>query len=238
MVTIVGHRGAAGLAPENTVVAFRRAYELGARTLELDVRLTADGVPVVIHDATVDRTTNGSGRVGDLRLVGIQALDAGRRFGIPARVPTLAEALGSVPDDTRWFIELKQDEAPPEVAAAEVLRILDGRVGQGRCRLISFSEPLLAAVRGCGTGYRLGVLAARDLDEALDAAAQLDCEAIMLEMGMISEEAVGRCHARRLRLSAWTANSAERVKELARLGVDEITTDYPDLALRALAGTH
>src|SRR3954454_17807642 len=111
---IVGHRGAAGLAPENTVPAFQRAYELGVRTLELDVRLTADGVPVVMHDANVHRTTNGSGRVCGMSLVEIQALDAGQRFGSPARVPSLAEALAAVPADAHWFIELKQDEVPPE----------------------------------------------------------------------------------------------------------------------------
>src|SRR5205823_5593400 len=111
---IIGHRGAAGLAPENTVLAFRRAYELGVRTLELDVRLTADRMPAVIHDVTVDRTTNGTGRVHELTLPEIQALDAGRRFGVEASVPSLAEALTAVPIDARWLIEMKRDEIPAE----------------------------------------------------------------------------------------------------------------------------
>jgi len=235
---IVGHRGAAGLAPENTVPAFRLAYELGVRILELDVRVTADGIPMVMHDASVHRTTNGTGRVREMSLDEIRALDAGRRFGISAHIPSLMEALASLPADTRWFIELKRDETAPEAVVAAVLRDLDAVGGSDRCRLISFDEALLVAARGQAPSLRLGVLTARDLDAPMRIAQSLGCEAVMPELGMMSEETVASCHAAGFRVTAWTANIAEQMRELARLGVDEITTDYPDLALRTLSPQH
>src|SRR5262249_19550675 len=102
---IVGHRGAAGLAPENTVPGFRHAYERGVRWIELDVRLTRDGELAVIHDPTLERTTSGSGSVAGLSMSELQALDAGKRFGIACGMPTLEEAVASVPEDVFWFIE-------------------------------------------------------------------------------------------------------------------------------------
>src|SRR5687767_7844700 len=98
---IVGHRGAAGLAPENTLASFRRAWELGADIVELDVHLTTDGQVIALHDATLDRTTSGTGPVAVLTLAEVQSLDAGSQFApefAGERVPTLAEVLGSPPD--------------------------------------------------------------------------------------------------------------------------------------------
>jgi glycerophosphoryl diester phosphodiesterase len=103
---IVGHRGAAGECPENTVLSFSRALEQGADALELDVRLTADGVPVVIHDATADRTTSGSGRVQCLSLERLQEFDAGSG----QRVPTLATVLAQFPE-TPLIVEIKEADA-------------------------------------------------------------------------------------------------------------------------------
>ncbi|UCF41467.1 MAG: glycerophosphodiester phosphodiesterase [Gemmatimonadota bacterium] len=103
---LVGHRGASGENPENTLLAFDRALEQGADALELDVRVTADGIPVVIHDATVDRTTSGSGAVGAHTLDRLRSLDAGRG----ERVPLLSEVLGRYPE-TPLIIEIKEAAA-------------------------------------------------------------------------------------------------------------------------------
>jgi glycerophosphoryl diester phosphodiesterase len=124
-VFAVGHRGAARFAPENTLAAFDKAIELGARVVEMDVRMTADGHFVIMHDSRVDRTTDGRGAVADLTLAEIKALDAGSWFD-PAfageRVPTLAEALRHVKGRAAVDIDFK---AGPDDAAARIASILD-----------------------------------------------------------------------------------------------------------------
>jgi glycerophosphoryl diester phosphodiesterase len=125
---IIGHRGASGLAPENTLPSFDLALEQGAEALELDVRLDADGVPVVLHDPTVDRTTNGNGAIGALSAKAISGLDAGARFtadggrtfpyrGQSVGIPTLAQVLGRYPS-TPLLVELKTVEAAEPVQDA------------------------------------------------------------------------------------------------------------------------
>src|SRR5436309_263912 len=107
---IVAHRGASALAPENTLAAFRRALEAGAPAVECDVHLTADGAPIVIHDARVDRTTNGTGEVASLTLAALRALDAGGWFDprfAGERLPTLEETLAIAAGRSRVFVELK-----------------------------------------------------------------------------------------------------------------------------------
>ena len=116
--TVIGHRGSAGEAPENTLASFALGLKAGAAILESDVHLTRDGVPVLLHDDLVDRTTDGSGRVAELSLTRLHALDAGHRFntdggrsypfrGRGLRVPTLEEALAAFPD-ARFNLELKE----------------------------------------------------------------------------------------------------------------------------------
>jgi glycerophosphoryl diester phosphodiesterase len=159
---IIAHRGASGTAPENTVAAFDLARRRGADAIELDIRLTADGVPVVLHDATLDRTTDGRGSVGLLMLDQLQKLDAGARFttdngrtfpfrGSGIRVPTLTEVLRALPG-LPLLVEIKE---PP--AQEAVRRVLLAEDAVGRCVLASehsagltlFREPpfVVAATR-------------------------------------------------------------------------------------------
>ncbi|MGH7818144.1 MAG: glycerophosphodiester phosphodiesterase family protein, partial [Candidatus Binatia bacterium] len=129
---LFGHRGAAGVAPENTMVSFRRALADGAEYLELDVHATRDGVVVVIHDATVDRTTDGRGAVRDLTFGELRGLDAGFRFanaeehpfrGQGVRVPALRELLEELPE-TALNVEIKQAHPPIERLVVELLEEL------------------------------------------------------------------------------------------------------------------
>ncbi len=130
---IIAHRGASGGFPENTMLAFRRGLAEGADALEFDVRLTADGVAVVIHDPTVDRTTNGSGPVGQLQLAELTCLDAGSG----ERVPTVSEVLESFPD-TPLIIEVKEARA-----SAELARVLLRQGASGRVLVGSFDHRAL-----------------------------------------------------------------------------------------------
>jgi glycerophosphoryl diester phosphodiesterase len=122
---ILGHRGASAYTPENTLIAFQRAFELGADGIELDVTLTQDGIPIVIHDDWVDRTTNGTGPVSDMTLEEIRQLDAGGWFNEEFRgekIPTLEEVLTRVPADKIVNVELKTRILRPWPATATRLR--------------------------------------------------------------------------------------------------------------------
>lgn len=156
---VVGHRGAAARAPENTIVSFERALADGAQALELDVRLSADRVPVVLHDPTVDRTTDGRGAVADLRLDALRRLDAGARFTSDGgathpfarrgvTIPTLAEVLAAVPG-VPLIVELKSADASPAVRA-----LLERHGALDRCVVASFDARALRPF--AGSAARLG----------------------------------------------------------------------------------
>jgi glycerophosphoryl diester phosphodiesterase len=150
---VVGHRGASAHAPENTLEAFASALAAGAQALEFDVRVTADGVPVVHHDASVDRTTDGGGLVAAHSLAALKALDAGARFtadggrsypyrGRGVRVPTLDEVLGAFPG-TPLIVEVKEP-----TASAATRAVLERHGAEGRCVVGAFARVALAAFRG------------------------------------------------------------------------------------------
>lgn len=152
---VVGHRGNAAHAPENTIESFRQAIDLGVDALELDVHLSGDGHVVVIHDPTLDRTTNGSGRVERLPLARIQAADAGARFtrdagttwpyrGRGVTVPTLDEVLGTFPA-TPLLIEVKADAASRPVRA-----LIERHGAAARCVVASFREVAMDAFHDSG----------------------------------------------------------------------------------------
>ena len=152
---VVGHRGNAAHAPENTIESFRQAIDLGVDALELDVHLSGDGHVVVIHDSTLDRTTSGSGRVERLTLAEIRATDAGARFtrdggktwpyrGHGVTVPTLDEVLGTFPA-TPLLIEVKADEASQPTRA-----LIERHGAVDRCIVASFREVAMGAFQGSG----------------------------------------------------------------------------------------
>jgi glycerophosphoryl diester phosphodiesterase len=260
MIRIAGHRGAAGHAPENTRASFRLAWELGADMVELDVRLTADGHPVALHDATLDRTTDGDGPVAARTLTEIRTLDAGARFG-PAfageRLPTLAEALGIDPSpnpspkrrgeleprsggaagnagSTRWLIELKQGGAPPERLVEQALAAIEAAGAARTVRLISFDEALLAEALRQAPAIPRGIISGSDPAFLLAAAERLVCVAIHPAGTILTPELVAAAHAAGWLVNTWTINTADMVRDAARLGVDEVTSDFPDVAIAAL----
>jgi glycerophosphoryl diester phosphodiesterase len=269
MIRVAGHRGAAGRAPENTCASFRLAWELGADMVELDVRLTADGYPIVLHDATLDRTTSGTGRVDERSLSEIGALDAGSHFG-PAfageHVPGLAEVLrdlspssspkrggesehqGSettpnaapVPagaaqtDATRWLVELKRGAEPPERLVERAVAAIEAAGAAGVVRLISFDEVLLAEGLRQAPAIPRGIISGSDPGFLLAVADRLQCVAIHPAGTLLTPELVARAHAAGRLVNTWTLNTIDAVREAARLGVAEITSDYPDVVIGAL----
>ncbi len=224
-VLVSGHRGAAGLCPENTLLGVRCAVAMGVDFVECDVRLSADGRVVVMHDAAVDRTTDGAGLVAEMDLAELRALDAGRG----ERAPLLEEVVDMVRGRCELLCDLKCAAAVD--AAAEVV---EARGRADSVTFISFEWARLERVRALGGKYRVSGLVETLDDVVLAASAALGAEWIDLRHTAITAETVARARDAGLRVRAWTPNEAVEFARLARLGVDAITTDRPDHLLEAL----
>lgn len=247
------HRGASGTCPENTMLAFRTAVELGAQAFELDVHATADDTIVVLHDDTVDRTTDGTGDVRSMSLTEVRRLDAGHRFspdggrtfpyrGDGVRIPTLEEVLESFPD-VPLILEIKQEEPPLE---EELARLLHSTESGDRCLVFSLSQgPLdrfrrIAPDRTTGFGpddvadflRRLGAGRWEGYRPPGSAfAVPVRWHGTQIVSGPFVE-AVGRHD---LEAFVWTVNEPREMHALLDLGVDGLISDYPERLSRVVA---
>ena len=221
----IAHRGASGYCPENTLAAFRRAVELGADMIELDVHLTGDWKVAVIHDATVDRTTGDSGRVSEMTLERIQKLDAGNG----ERIPSLDQVLKQVGSRCCVNVELKG-----QGAAAPVAEILDRFVrGTGvpweNFVVSSFDHAQLAALRKIEPRLRLAPLFEKELPEDFVRIAHgLSAWSVNLNSESVTPEIVERCHREGILVLVYTVNEAGEIAKMKRMGVDGIIGNYPD----------
>jgi len=219
---VVAHRGASGYEPENTLRAVRRALEMGVDAVEVDVRLSRDGVPVVIHDETVDRTTNGRGLVRGLSIEELKRLDAGSG----ERIPLLSEVLEEVGGRCVLFAELKEvDAAAPALRLVEEAGLLDSVL------FISFEQEALAAVKRSAPRSHTGLIYAKPGD-GIVAAKRLGCEFVLPLYRLATEKAVAFAHRMGLLVVAWTVDDPEIALELKRRGVDGVASNYPDRILR------
>ncbi len=232
----IAHQGANELAPANTLPAFLKAAELGADGVELDAHLSADGVVVVLHDFTVDRTTDGSGRVTELPLAALKELDAGSWFD-PAfageRIPTLEEVFAAVGDRLLIDVELKVLPRQNDGLEAAVVRLVERHGLADRVLLSSFNPLALRRVRRLAPHLPIGFLyratplfrLARFLAWLMRG---LRPEFFNLHGPLVRPADVRRAHARGQRLIAWTVDEPERMRELVAWGVDGIITNRPD----------
>jgi glycerophosphoryl diester phosphodiesterase len=223
---ITGHRGAMGSEPENTLRSFRRAVEEGCDEIELDLRVTADGRLVVLHDATVDRTTDGAGAVADLTLDEVRALDA----GLGEQVPTWAEAVGAV--DVRFQAEVKAEAAVGLLAGS--LRA-DPDLAARTLVTSSHAEVLLAVRRElpeAATGLILGRTPA--FAEIVSRTTAADAGTALCGIAGLTAEGVADLHERGFAVTAWPVPDEEAFGRARAMSVDGITTDHPD-RLRAPA---
>lgn len=244
---LIAHRGGGALRPEETLLAFEHAASLGADVLELDVHTTSDDEVVCLHDATVDRTTDGTGLVHSLSLAEVRALDAGYHFtpeggsGFPYRgmgvtVPTLAEVLAAHP--TAWFsIEIKQTE--PDMVD-EVLAVLDASGAADRVVLVSFSDRVVADIRArrpeLVTGMGAGEIATFLRLNAAREATYLPATTILqIPAGSVDADVVARAERFGIRLHAWTVDDRPTMETLLDLGTHGIMTDDPALLAEVLA---
>ena len=249
----LAHRGASALAPENTIEAFRLAVEAGAGGLELDVHMTRDGHIVVIHDATVDRTTNGTGAVSEMTLEELRRLDAGHNFspdggptrpyrGRGVRVPTLGEVLREFPG-VAVNIEIKAGTPGIE---EKVLGVLREANALGRALVVSTPHDIVKRFRKVSGGHvstgasrwEIGVfyISSRFRLERLVRPAYDALQVPLRHRGLpvVTPRFVRAAHARGVRVDAWTINQADEMRRLLDLGVDVIMTDRPGMLAEVL----
>lgn len=222
----IAHRGASGRFPENTLCAFAAAIAAGAGMCELDVQMTRDGVLMVIHDDTVDRTTDGKGAVAAMTLQEIQRLDAGVKFGARfrgERVPTLEEVFAFVDDRCGLNVELKAAGAEHKVC--EVIRAC--RAG-ATALVSSFDWDALARVRHIAPDIRVGLLASQRPARLLGAASEMRADAINPGFEIVTEGLCIAAHARAIKVYTWTVDDAVIMRRLVAYGVDGIMTNFPE----------
>lgn len=216
MGLVYGHRGAAAEFPENTLAGFRRALELGIEGVELDVHLSKDGVPVIIHDETVDRTTDGTGAVADLTVDELRNLDAGDG----EYVPTLAEVLDLIGDRLHVDIEIKANDA-----GQAVLEEVTGR--DTRWVISSFDWDVLRYVRSVDKDAEIWVLAMGATDDALAVVEELGATALALWQRAIDEDIARMLVEKNIPFWPWTVNFPSQARRLVEWGAFGICTDQP-----------
>lgn len=232
-VLAIGHRGAAGHMPENTMPSFEKALELGADALEFDVALTRDGIPVVIHDDTLDRTTDGRGPVEAASFAEIAGLDAGAWKTVPTHVPTLEEVLREYAPRTLLNLEIKMSPRRVEIvdACAEAVRAAKA---EEAVVFSSFDHDALRLLRHVLPEARIGVLSvATGFEHAMRCAAEIRAENVHPPVVLVGPVLVARAHAAGLRVWTWTANSREIIRAAVAAGVDGIFSDFPERVLEA-----
>jgi glycerophosphoryl diester phosphodiesterase len=238
---LVAHRGGSAEAPENTLAAFRRALALGIRWFELDVQSSRDGALVVIHDTTVDRTTDGTGEVGSLLFEELRRLDAGAWFDPQyrgERIPTLREMLELCAEAGAGVaIELKSPHLYPgiEQKVTSLLAEMWVHGGGGPDVLcISFDSSSIARLHSLDPALPLGQLYLPDTQDFAQADDTVQATLPHFSLAARHPEQVARAHALGKRIFVWTVNEPDDMRQMAALGVDGIVSDRPSLLLETL----
>jgi len=237
---VIGHRGAAARAPENTLAGLRLAKALGCSWVEFDVRLTGDGVPVLCHDPKLDRTTDGSGPVAARSFAAIRECDAGAWFGPEfdgERVPTLDEGLTLVAElGLAANIEIKSERGRDYATAAAVAATLR-RLGDRAPPVLvsSFQLPAMAAIRTLAPHVTRGVLFHLVPRNWRETAQRLGCTAIGADHRRLWPGRIAAIRDAGYPLMAFTVNDPMRARLLYAWGVTSVFSDVPDIILRASA---
>jgi glycerophosphoryl diester phosphodiesterase len=238
---VCAHRGRSGVYPENTMAAYKAAVEVGADFMELDVRATADGEIVCIHDATVDRTTDGSGEVAQMALSEVRALDAGAWIGdqhAGERIPLLAEVLEQIAPRLVVDIEIKQRGIAQRVA--EVIRETDAI---RHVTVVSFDEDDLQAAKAAEPSLACGLITSWTEDASMEDARALVTSALEAGANFIScshrnltQGLVRECHLMGLLVMAWTMDEPEDIRRMIEMQADGLVSNYPERAIELLEG--
>jgi glycerophosphoryl diester phosphodiesterase len=224
-VIITGHRGALGTEPENTLRSFRRAVAAGCDEIELDLRVTSDDALVVMHDATVDRTTSGSGEVASLSYDEVRSLDA----GLGEFVPTWAETVAAI--DVRFQAEVKAARAVPLLVES----LQADPALAARTMITSSHADILLAVRRAMPSANTGLIFGRTpaIADVLALTKAAEAGTALCGIAGLTAEGVAELHAAGLDVTAWPVPDPDTLDRAVTLGVDGITTDNPHLLSRS-----
>lgn len=225
-ILVLGHRGCAGLEPENTIIAFKKAIDIGVDLIEFDVRMTKDKKLVVIHDANVDRTTDGKGFVKDFTFNEIKKLNIGKN----EKIPSLEEALIFLKDKKpKIVIEIKEVET-----TEDVLKILKEMKIEEKVMIVSFYPEVLRKVKEINSKIETGFLFKIKPKDWLEIAKEIKADYIGAHFSLIDENFVKICHKNNFKINAWTVNEDKDIEKMIELGVDIISSDYPNKVLEKL----
>ncbi|MGO1119666.1 glycerophosphodiester phosphodiesterase family protein [Rhodovibrionaceae bacterium A322] len=237
---VIGHRGAMSYAPENTLASIRKAAELGARWVEVDVALTSDGVPVIFHDPTLLRTTGYAGDLARTPYAELQKLDAGKHFHrdfTGERVPSLTALIACLSElEMGMNLEIKPTPGT-EVATTRIACDLLDRLWPDHLPLpllSSFQRPCLREAKRHAPHYPRGLLDGPLTDHWRDEVAEFDCRSIHLWTQKIDQADVATVKDSNTLLAVYTVNEGPRAKELLDWGADSIITDAPDVVFSVL----
>jgi glycerophosphoryl diester phosphodiesterase len=232
-VLMIAHRGASGYAPENTMAAFRRAFAQGVTFIETDLQLSRDSHFVAIHDDTVDRTTNGHGKVHDMTLAELRKLDAGSWMGSEfsaERIPTLQEVLEfAKKNDVVFYLELKPSGSwGGEHVLISAMRD-SGEIA--RSVVISFDPGILINLRNIEPTLMTGLLYDGQIERPLDKAVEIGARQVAVRGDLVTPNLLVEARKKDLQIVCWTVNHPAHIRQLSAAGVDGIMSDYPDRLL-------
>jgi glycerophosphoryl diester phosphodiesterase len=230
VVLVIAHRGASGHAPENTLAAFKKAVALGATFIETDLQLSRDARFVAIHDATLNRTTNGQGSVHDMTLAELRRLDAGSWFGSEysgERIPTIEEILAfSKKNDVVFYLELKPGGSwGGEHALIGALRE-SGEIR--RAVVISFDASIVLNLRKIEPTLMTGLLYDGQIENPLEKAVEVGARQLLVRGDLVTPSLLTEARKKDLQVVCWTVNHPAHMRLLIAAGIDGIMSDYPD----------
>jgi len=242
---VIAHRGDSARRPENTLASFASALEIGAEVVEFDVHLTRDSEVVVIHDPTLERTTDGVGRVADLTLTELRRLSAGypSRFGDEyrgERIPTLSEVLGLIRDRAIGMIEIKYDAVTADAeGGVEAHTLAEVRKAgmEKQVALISFSRTALVRCRQFAAAIPRGHLFHRaEVGDVLAGAREVATDLVLPEKGMLSLELRDRAREAGIKVATWVIDDPAELQALAHFDLYGIGSNRPGEMMEALRG--
>ncbi len=238
MTQIWAHRGASAYAPENTIPAFRLALDQGAEGIELDVQRTADGALVVIHDETIDRTSNGFGRVKDLTLEDLRRMDFSNGFigHRNVRIPTFTEILDLIrPTGAILNVELKNAIEPYPGLEVEAAAMVADAGMTDRVLFSSFNHISLAGLRGVVPPSQIGLLYSDGLYNPWQYARWIGAGALHPDWTALRQpDYVWLAHEAGIKVHVWTVDEERDVAHAVEIGVDSVVTNFPDRARRVV----
>lgn len=220
----IGHRGAKGYEPENTLIAFRKAIDLGCDGIELDVHLSSDDEIIVIHDYTIDRTTNGNGVVNQMKLSELKTFLIDDRY----EIPTLSEVFELLNHNFLINIELKSYETADKVVEIIEKFVLEKNRNYNNFIVSSFDWNALQQVRFLNDKIQIGVLTATDLDLAFAFAKFIKAKTINPYFHLLNEVNVAKLQEKGFEIHSWTVNEIEDIQKMKTLKVNAIISDFPD----------